>query len=325
MPPSQAWQTERAALDAASASLWPIWGSIDWSTGFEGSNQQESLSSRSDSGGGTREPLARQSAAIDNQRQPRRVARPMQAGSTQDKRATTAPVRKRVPRAPVQGNQRRTARSSTRAAKTQISTQPRKGRQKKKKGQAGRQGDTKFASAVDELSHRVQQLSARLDRGARASAAPVKMAKRRSRSLSPARTRTVPAQGSGSFHACSRRTVEHYTPDPRGTLRLDRVLSSAHSHVDSSSLGARKGRAEGNIRGRLFRALTALEDEEKARKADQCVIRHLERQLEFEREQLKSYKGYKDKAARLQRQVEQLRTSLGAAEVVIKELKSQRG
>ena len=55
------------------------------------------------------------------------------------------------------------------------------------------------------------------------------------------------------------------------------------------------------------------------------MIRHLERQLEFEREQLKSYKGYKDKAARLQRQVEQLRTSLGAAEVVIKELKSQRG
>ena len=97
------------------------------------------------------------------------------------------------------------------------------------------------------------------------------------------------------------------------------MLSGAHS--DSCGWAA-KG-AESNIRGRLFRLSAALEAEQKARKADQCVIRCLQRELDFERGQLNTYKGQRDKAARLQRQVEKLRTSLQAAELVIKELKNQ--
>ena len=90
---------------------------------------------------------------------------------------------------------------------------------------------------------------------------------------------------------------------------------SAQSRRDSAAIGC------GSVEGRLSRALAALDDAKKQRDADQCSIRHLERQLHVEQNKSKSYKARAVQCSRLQRQVEQLRTSLDAAEAMIRQLR----
>jgi hypothetical protein len=68
--------------------------------------------------------------------------------------------------------------------------------------------------------------------------------------------------------------------------------------------------SNGSVGGRLFRALAVIEDLKRQRDADRCSIRHLQRALEFEKEKVAAYKEKANRASRLQRQLEQARTSL---------------
>jgi hypothetical protein len=68
--------------------------------------------------------------------------------------------------------------------------------------------------------------------------------------------------------------------------------------------------SNGSVGGRLFRALAVIEDLKRQRDADRCSIRHLQRSLDFEKEKVACYKEKAAMASRLQRQLEQARTSL---------------
>ena len=68
--------------------------------------------------------------------------------------------------------------------------------------------------------------------------------------------------------------------------------------------------SNGSVGGRLFRALAVIEDLKRQRDADRCSIRHLQRALQFEKEKVAAYKEKANTASRLQRQLEQARTSL---------------
>ena len=71
------------------------------------------------------------------------------------------------------------------------------------------------------------------------------------------------------------------------------------------------GLSHGSLGGRLFRALATVEDLRKQRDADRISIRHLQRQLAFEKERVAAFKDKAAQAERLQRQMETMRVSLG--------------
>ena len=94
---------------------------------------------------------------------------------------------------------------------------------------------------------------------------------------------------------CSRRT-----PVSVSAVELSPIASAGDLGLSHGSLG-----------GRLFRALATVEDLRKQRDADRISIRHLQRQLAFEKERVAAFKDKAAQAERLQRQMETMRVSLG--------------
>ncbi len=85
---------------------------------------------------------------------------------------------------------------------------------------------------------------------------------------------------------------------------------SAYSSSRSQERFGDLSLSNGSVGGRLFRAMAVIEDLKRQRDADRCSIRHLQRALEFEKEKVAAYKEKANMASRLQRQLEQARTSL---------------
>ncbi len=179
-------------------------------------------------------------------------------------------------------------------------------------------------------------------RSSRAPSGPT--GRRRARSASPARRGRVAVSSSRSATPSPARRR-----DTRGAVTLDRMLRtdqrdlrraveqtragtaafalpvgkktdstrsgtagerSAYSSSRSQERFGDLSLSNGSVGGRLFRAMAVIEDLKRQRDADRCSIRHLQRALEFEKEKVAAYKEKANMASRLQRQLEQARTSL---------------
>ena len=329
-------------LDAASQGLWPRW------KGGAGDGSATTMKT------GRRAPgVGRQQAKAPTQRR-RPLAQVAASHANRPRSAAAAGSRKMAPPSQKQPARRRRRQARAAPASDVNAAAPEK---------------ESFASAVDQLRHRVGQLSSQLDHGAAAaeeselgrspSARPKSVrqakspaARRRARSASPAGGRRRGGGGGASSARSATPLPARRCGDTRGAILLDGLLQSDQRGLRAAAAQARAGTAafalpvcakkdctqngsagdrsgfsanasqerfgnvglsNGSVGGRLFRALAVVEDLKRQRDADRCSIRHLHRSLEFEREKVAAYKEKATLATRLQRQLEEARTSLELA------------
>lgn len=320
------------SLDAASVSLWPRWKEVAVSP-------QRAVGAQ---------PARRPLSALDGSRANRRANRPRSAvaaaGSNETlnkkaKRKKPAARRCRRPQAASAGDH------PSQAAPQSPPTFPESfatavDQLRARVGQLSAHLDY-GVSASGTASETVPGMPPLNGRSSRAPLGTSGPSRRRARSASPARRR-------GRVAAAASRSVTPSPArqrDTRGATTLDRMLRTDQRDLRRAVEQSRAGTAafalpvgkqtdskrsataltlsnrsqerfgelslsNGSVGGRLFRALAVIEDLKRQRDADRCSIRHLQRALEFEKEKVAAYKEKANRASRLQRQLEQARTSL---------------